>query len=151
MVMGRGRPPKPPEQRAGHGSVKSTKAILPVDANADKPVPPLPPHPQGEKWKPLALKTWIDLWHSPMSSQYVEADIPGLFRMVILTQAFLNQPTVGVSAELRQLSFNYGLSPMDRRRLQWTIVKSEEAVAQAETRRSRAARIIDGDPREVLE
>lgn len=145
-----GRPPKPPGTRAGHGSVKSTKALLPVDGNSDKPVPPLPPHPLGEKWKPLAVKTWEDVWHSPMASQFVDADIPGIFRLVVLTQSFLTTPTPAISAELRQLSFNYGLSPMDRRRLQWTIVRAEEAVEQAEKRRSRAATIISGDPREVL-
>jgi hypothetical protein len=86
-----------------------------------------------------------------MASQYVEADVAGLFRIVVLTQSFLATPTPAISAELRQLSFNYGLSPMDRRRLQWTIVKTEEAVTGAERRRGRAASaVIDQDPRDVL-
>lgn len=149
--MPRGRPPKPEGMKAGHGSKASTKALLPADANLTRDPPPLPPHPLGAKWHALALKTWFDIWQSPMASEYVEADIPGLFRIIVLTQSFLSFPSAPISAELRQLSFNYGLSPMDRRRLQWTIVKTAEAVTGAERRRGNAAKaVVNGDPRDVL-
>ena len=143
--------PKPEGTRTGHGSIKSTKALLPADSMVKADIPPLPAHPLGVKWHVLALKTWADLWHSPMASQYVEADVAGLFRIVVLTQAFMTTPTASISAELRQLSFNYGLSPMDRRRLQWTIVKTEDALQDAVTRRERRAKqTISGDPRDAL-
>lgn len=150
--MAKGRPPKPEGMRAGHGSIKSTKAILPADANLTVPPPPLPAHPLGEAWHPLALKTWLDIWQSPMASQFVDADIPGIFRIIVLTQAFMKTPTTNISAEIRQLSFSYGLSPMDRRRLQWTIVKADEALDAAVKRKARTKdkNVIDLDPRDAL-
>lgn len=149
--MATGRRPKPEGMKAGHGSIKSTKALLPAGANLEAKVPPLPQHPLKEKWHPLCIKVWEDIWHSPMASQYLEADIPGLYRIVVLTQSFMTAPSASTSAELRQLSFNYGLSPMDRRRLQWTILKTDEALQDAEVRRSRRSeRVIPGDPRDVL-
>jgi len=58
------------------------------------------------------------------------------------------------SAEIRLQEQRFGLSPIDRRRLQWEIEKTQEAVEKGEKRRTTAkANVSDkpkGDPRAVL-
>lgn len=143
--------PKKRELKRGH-SKQSTSALLPAALRAVENVPKLPAHPEKKKWHPLASAFWTDVWRSPMAAEYVEADIHGIIRMLILTDRFMREPSVSVSAELRLLSQNYGLSPIDRRRLQWTVAKSSEAVEQVERKRAKNGRVIPhNDPREVLD
>lgn len=144
-----GPAPKNPATRQRRNKSASL-ALLPAEAKPLVTAPKLPAHPEKKAWHPLAKQFWADVWASPMASQYVEADIHGLFRMLILTDAFMREPRVSVSAELRLLSQNYGLSPIDRRRLQWTVAKSEEAVEQVERKRAKSGRVVPSDPREVL-
>jgi len=141
--------PKNPALKQGK-SKQSTRALLVAETHPLKGAPKLAAHPAGEKWHALVVKFWADVWTSPMAGEYMEADVHGLFRMAVLTQAFLASPSVPVSAELRQLSMQFGLSPIDRRRLQWTVAKSTEAVDQVERTRARRGRIVENDPREVL-
>lgn len=129
---------------------KSTRALLPAESRPVVTPPKLPAHPAKEKWHALVVKFWADVWRSPMSNEYLEADVHGLFRMAVLTQAFITHPTVQVSAELRQLSMSYGLSPIDRRRLEWTVAKTAEAVEGVERTRAKRGRVINNDPREAL-
>lgn len=142
--------PKKPELKQGKVK-RSTRALLPAPTTAIADQPKLPEHPLGEKWHKLTLEFWAAVWRSPMATQYLEADLYGLFRMAVLTDWFFKVPTINVSAELRQLSMSYGLAPIDRRRLEWTIAKTEQAVEQVEHKRARRGRIVDGDPRETLE
>lgn len=143
-----GRLPKNPATRQRTNKAATT-ALLPAEAKPIVATPKLPAHPEKKAWHPLAKQFWADVWTSPMASQYVEADVHGLIRMLILTDAFMREPSVSVSAELRLLSQNYGLSPIDRRRLQWTVAKSEEAIEQVERKRARQGRVVN-DPRGVL-
>lgn len=129
----------------------ASRALLPPERRRLVSSPQLPTHPDREKWHPLARQFWTDVWRSPMASQYLEADLHGLFRMLILTDLFMKEPTVPVSAELRLLSQNYGLSPIDRRRLEWTIAKTEDAVREIEHKRAQRAPMVSVDPREVLD
>ncbi len=142
--------PKNPATRQ-RANKQPTRAVLPVEARPIRTTPKLPAHPEKKAWHPLAKQFWADVWASPMASQYVEADIHGLIRMLVLTDAFFREPRVSVSAELRLLSQLYGLSPIDRRRLEWTVAKSEDAVEQIERKRAKVGRVVKGnDPREVL-
>lgn len=144
-----GPAPKNPSTRQRRNKSASS-ALLPAETKPIVSAPKLPAPPDGEKWLPLVKQFWADVWTSPMSAQYLEADVHGLFRAAILLQEFYKNPTVQLSAELRQLGMNYGLSPIDRRRLQWTVARAEEAEHQTEKKRSGKARIIENDPREVL-
>jgi len=144
--------PKNPKTRSRTNRPKPY-AVLAPDKKPVVGVPPLAKHPDGEAWHPYVLAFWQLVWRSPMAAQFVEADIAGLFRMAMLTHRFMKSPTVAVSAELRMLSQSYGLSPLDRRRLEWTIAKSEDAVDATTERRSKTTRgrePIDLDPRDVL-
>lgn len=141
--------PKPDSIRRRNNK-RSTRAILPADGAALDVAPRLPTHPEKKAWHPLAKQFWLDVWRSPMATQYVDADVHGLTRMLVLTDEFWRKPSVMVSAELRMLSQSYGLSPIDRRRLEWTIARAEDAVSENERKRVKRAKVID-DPREVLD
>ena len=49
------------------------------------------------------------------------------------------------------LEREFGLTPLSRRRLEWSVSQAEEAKDRHEQRRSKRATIIDGDPRKVLD
>jgi hypothetical protein len=102
---------------------------------------------------------WKATWESPMASEYLEADFPGLFRLAVLVDAFWKQPSVTLAAEIRQQQQAYGLTPLDRRRLEWTVERSESAAKKRDqspgaevpvtVKRGRKAKPAD-DPRQVL-
>ena len=60
-----------------------------------------------------------------MSTQYVAADVPGLARMAFLVDRINKDPesdkSRGLMSELRLQEARFGLSPMDRSRLDWEI------------------------------
>lgn len=145
-----GPQPKPASARARRNKT-STNATLKADAAIV--APELPPH----DWHPMTLAWWRDLWASPMAPEYDDSDRHGLFKLAMLQNDFWNAPTAkdrkDASAEIRLQEQRFGLSPIDRRRLQWEIEKSEEAVERGAKRRGSSPPVAksDGsDPRAVL-
>lgn len=148
--------PKHPSTRARR-NVVSTKATL--RAAADLEVPSLPLHPggdEGQDWHPLTVRWWSDVWSSPMGPEYDSSDVHGLFALAVLTDDFwrASSPSARtvLAAELRQQSQRFGLSPLDRRRLQWEIERTDEAQAKGAKRRGGASapEEVAADPRSVL-
>ena len=142
--------PKHPSTRARRNKT-STNATLKADAAIV--APELPAH----DWHPMTLQWWRDLWASPMAPEYDESDRHGLFKLAMLQDDFWTAETAKerkeASAEIRLQEQRFGLSPIDRRRLQWEIEKSEEAVEKGAKRRgSRPAANKSGgsDPRAGL-
>lgn len=86
-----------------------------------------------------------------MAAEFLRADEHGLFRLAVLIDDFWRKPSQALAAEIRLEQQAYGLSPLDRRRLQWQVVQTEEAIDQRDRKRSRRATIIDDDARDVLE
>ena len=107
--------------------------------------------PRKGKWHERVIVWWERIWRSPMATEYLEADKPGLEMLAMLHQAFWtasNKDRFRYAAEIRQQEVRFGLSPIDRRRLDWTI---EQGEAAAEKTRARRQRKQPGkDPREVL-
>jgi hypothetical protein len=100
---------------------------------------------------------WADVWLSPMAPEFDESDKHGLFALALLVDDFwtADNPSTRakVAAEVRQQGQRFGLSPIDRRRLQWEIERSEEAQEKGNRRREQAkpAPAKGGaDPRSVL-
>ena len=64
-----------------------------------------------------------------MSSEYVDSDIKGLGALAILWDDFYLAPSPTgrkeLMAEIRLQEVRFGLSPIDRRRLQWEIKRVE--------------------------
>jgi hypothetical protein len=65
-----------------------------------------------------------------MSSQWLESDVDGLGRVAVLWDEFYKAPDAKVMAEIRLQEQRFGLSPLDRSRLQWEVKRGEDAQRQ---------------------
>lgn len=87
-----------------------------------------------------------------MASQWLDTDIDALGRLALLWDEFYKSPSDSkVMAEIRLQEQRFGLSPLDRSRLQWEIGRGDEAEQKA-ARRADVSRKRTGtnDPRHLL-
>lgn len=118
----------------------------------------VPALPKGRRWRAETKAWWADVWASPMAGEFVDgrADIHGLFVLAVLVDDFWSEPTTALAAEIRLQRQCFGLTPIDRRRLQWEIERGEEATERTRRRRAEpapAAAASGGqaaDPRSLL-
>jgi hypothetical protein len=89
-------------------------------------------------WHPLTLEWWNDLWASPMAAEYHSSDRHALFILAALVDQFWTHPTKDLAGEIRLQRVPFGLTPYDRRRLEWTIETAEQAKDSGAARRNRA-------------
>lgn len=103
-------------------------------------------------WKSETLEWWADLWASPMAAEYHTSDKHALFVLAILMDEFWTAPTTKLASEIRLQRVAFGLTPYDRRRLEWTIETTEEAKERGNDRKTRRApaKKAGPDPRAVL-
>jgi len=107
-------------------------------------------------WQPLTLAWWVDVWASPMAPEFEASDVHGLFMLALLVDDFWSADApssrMSLAAEIRQQSQRFGLSPIDRRRLQWEVERVEDAQEKGARRRGRvpAPSRRSADPRSVL-
>jgi hypothetical protein len=83
------------------------------------------------EWCQETLDWWEDVWASPMSDEYLDADVHGLIRLAVLVDNYWRAPDAKAHAEVRLAQKDYGLTPYDRRRLEWTIAASKKAKKSA--------------------
>lgn len=145
-----GPAPKAPSARARRNK-KSTAANLAAVPDGDVVVPGLPPRrvqledDEGypywteDAWRPETLQWWADLWASPMSAEYHSSDRHALFVLAVLIDDFWRRPDQKLAAEIRMQRQAFGLTPVDRRRLDWVIDQGEEAQDRTEKRRNAKA------------
>ena len=149
--MTRGPDPKPAGMRQRR-NVSATRVELQVvdAAQVVTDAPDLPAKKEGE-WHALTRSWWVDVWNSPMGrSELLAVDVYPLLRLAILVDMFWETPTTKLSSEIRQLQQSFGLTPLDRRRLEWTVVQTEEA--KEAFQRRRVPTVFNGDDvRGVLE
>lgn len=143
-----GPAPKDASTRARRNKT-ATSATLQADASIVAPELPV-----GD-WHPMVLDWWRSLWASPMAPEYDDADRHGLFELAMLRNDFWKAETAkerkDAAAEIRLQDQRFGLSPIDRRRLQWEIVRTEDATAKSAKRQAPAAPARPkGDPRGTL-
>lgn len=112
--------------------------------------PKLGEHPDGEDWNQRTIEFWESLWRSPMAPEFLEADLSGLYVLALLVDRFWVSPSTSLAAEIRMQRQCYGLTPIDRRRLQWEIVRVErsEQGAAGPATAAKAGRAFD--PRAAL-
>jgi hypothetical protein len=131
-----GPPPKAPELRQRRNKT-ATRAVLPAEESpllpesaegepAERVIPPLPPRGR-KKWHPMAVVAWADWWSSPMATEFLRADLHGLYVLIDLVDQYWRKPSSKLAGEIRQQRTCFGLTPIDRRRLQWEVEKAEEA------------------------
>lgn len=148
-----GPAPKHASTRARRNKSSTAATLI---ADPDLAVPEL----HGDFWHPMTLEWWADLWSSPMAPEYDTSDRHGLYLLAMIVNDFWTATSPAdrakLAAEIRMQRNRYGLSPMDRRSLQWEIARAEEARGRSEKR----TRTVDadsapvvrspGDPRSVL-
>lgn len=147
-----GPSPKDPSTRARRNKT-STAATLRAIEGAE-----IPPLPKRGGWHEMTAQWWNDLWRSPMAPEFDTSDMHGLYHLALLVDDFWmaesSADRIKLAAELRQQGQRFGLSPIDRRRLQWEIERTEEARDKGAQRRAGRATevrgVASGDPRNTL-
>ena len=89
----------------------------------------------------MTVAFWNDLSASPMAPVYPDADSPDLHVLAQLVDRLWRDPSTALAAEIRQQRMAYGLTPIDRRRLEWSVVTEETASGPA-PRRVTDARVV---------
>lgn len=141
-----GPAPKHPSTRSRRNKT-STAATLVRDPSITAP-----DLPADHDWHPQTLEWWRDVWASPMAPEYDESDRHGLLMLAVLVDDFWRHPKWTTAAEIRLQRQCFGLTPIDRRRLQWEIERVDEAQDRGNRRRAATApppAAVD-DPRAVL-
>ena len=147
-----------------HASVRAranraaTAATLPAAGRAG--AAPLLPQLDDREWSPLTLAWWRDLWSSPMSTEYHQSDSHQIVVLAMLMDDFFTATSrtmrTAISAEIRQHRQAFGLTPYDRRRLEWQIETTEDAKDRGRARRERSTTAPSKaaqpatDPRSIL-
>lgn len=151
-----GPPPKDAAIRQRQNK-STTRAVLTDEPVRRRRAPALPKRLTEEgterEWHEMTRRWWRDVWHSPMAAEYLEADTHGLYRLAELVDAFWIEPRAGLAAEIRLQQQCFGLSPLDRRRLEWTVEQAEGAKERGRRRGPEAPAVPAGsadDPRKRL-
>lgn len=137
------RPPKDPSVRQRTNKSSSRATLYPI-APEDVEIPSLPTRYDDDgneiPWSLHTQRYWERIWSSPMASEFhAESDIEGLFRLAALVEAFWRKPGVTLNGEIRLYEQQFGLNPLARRRLEWTIAGSQKAVDEQHEREQRKA------------
>jgi hypothetical protein len=124
------------------------------EAAAKNDVPNLPAREKSsERWHAKVVAWWKSVWRSPMAAEFLDSDVKGgLYVLAELYQVLWDgeqKDVAKVAAEIRQQEIRFGLSPIDRRRLQWEVEKGDQAEERT-TRRRRARETEGKDPRDLL-
>jgi hypothetical protein len=124
--------PKDPSTRARRNKVAGARTLTVVH---DVEIPALPAE---REWHPLTESWWDDIWSSPMAPEFDQSDVHGLFVLAMLVDAFWVEPSTALAGEIRLQRQCFGLTPIDRRRLQWEIDRGEQAEQSTSQRRTAA-------------
>jgi hypothetical protein len=127
--------PAMPKRNPARRNKSTTRATL--QAVHDIQAPPLP---EDRDWHPQTVAWWNDVWASPMAPEYEPSDRHGLFVLAVLVDGFWLHPHWTAAAEIRLQRQCFGLTPIDRRRLQWEIEKVDEAQDRGARRRATPAK-----------
>lgn len=85
-----------------------------------------------------------------MASKWLPSEFDGVFRMAMLWDEFYVNGKALVLAEVRLQEQRFGLSPLDRSRLQWEVNRADEAEQQHKKRNQPKDTPQVGDPRQLL-
>lgn len=132
-----------------HPSVRARTNRAATAASLTKVVPirkrpKLPPREDAKgqeiAWHAHTVEWWKDLWAAPMAAEYHESDRHALFLLATLIDDFWKATSATArkeaAIEIRLQRQAFGLTPYDRRRLEWTVEAAEEAKERGSTRRS---------------
>lgn len=138
--------PKKPELRQRRNRAVTSATLV---ADGRKHQRPRLPRIDGVTWHAMTVAWWREVWRSPMAEEYLRADIHALYRLAVLINQFWGNPSKEMAAEIRLQQQAFGLTPIDRRRLQWEVERVEEVRTRRRTVRDHE-RGDESDPRAVL-
>ncbi len=144
----KGPPPKDPKTRQRRNKATTAKQLVTLAGSA--PRARAPRLPAIRDWDKMTRQWWGKIWKSPMAAEYLDSDIDGLLILAVLVDKFWKNPTKAMAAEIRLQGQNYGITPLDRRRLEWQVIQTEESADRRERNRARRAVLVE-DPRGVLD
>lgn len=127
--------PPMPKRNPARRNKSTTKATLTLVHSVV--MPPLPVREDG--WQEETTIWWRDIWASPMAPEFDKSDRHGLLMLAVLVDEFWRSPSTALAGEIRLQRQCFGLTPIDRRRLQWEIERTDEAIDRGEQRRSAKA------------
>lgn len=134
----------------------TTAAVL-TTRPAGKKIPPLPERKGKRKWTPQAVEFWKEIWNSEMASEFNDVDIQGLHLLIDMVDTYWKLPAKEIGKkkemanEIRLQRQCFGLTPLDRMRLQWQTEKTDSAKVKGQKRRNAPVKNYKVDPRKVLE
>ena len=143
-----GPTPKPAHLRQRQNK-KAGATTLPSTEEQEQVKPPTLQNPDKRKFHRLTRAWWKRVWQSPMASEFLPTDIDGLARVALLVDEYYKNPKKETLAEIRLQEARFGLSPIDRSRLQWEVQKGEEAQRKRQPPQRQQAP-SDKDPRGIL-
>lgn len=143
-MAGRGPAPKPAHLRQR----TNRKAGATTLSAVENPEIPEIPNPDQREWHPLTLVAWQHAWESPMSAMWLDVDADGVGRLALLWDWYYKTGSIDALKEIRLQSPSFGLTPLDRSRLQWEVERGDAAERKAQ-QRAQAAKPV-GDPRKLL-
>lgn len=125
-----------PKRNPARRNASTTKATLSRVHDVEAPALP----DRMEPWHEQTRQWWEDIWASPMAPEYDDSDKHGLFMLADLVDAYWNEESprgrAVLAAEIRLQRQCFGITPLDRRRLQWEIERTDEAQAKGARRRA---------------
>lgn len=152
---GRGPAPKPSALRQRRNKPTTAATLPSEEESAANEVPALVDRDDGADWHPMVLEWWDSVWKSPMAAEFLDVDRRGgLYLIADLYQARWLATSASaiatISKEIRLQEARFGLSPIDRRRLQWEVARGEEAERKTVRKPRTPEAPRKGDPRDVL-
>lgn len=138
-------------------SIRARRNTASTSATLSAAATKVPPMPSGPVWHSEVEQWWADVWSSPMSPEWHESDLHNVVICALLLNDMWMAETAkerkDAAAEFRLQRKDLGLTPYDRRRLEWTIETAEESKDRGRQRRSRQSPTPSkpaDDPRQVL-
>lgn len=145
----------PPTPKANPARRNKSVTRSTLSRDHDVQAPDLPERATG--WHHLTVDWWADIWASPMAPEFESSDTHGLYMLADLVDAYWTEESpkarAALAAEIRLQRQCFGLTPIDRRRLQWEVERTDEAQDRGAKRRAqRAPKPAEpaADPRSVL-
>lgn len=141
-MAGTGPTPKSHTVRARQNKASTRAKLIEREDGELVEIPDLPRRTDSDgaeiPWHAMVVAWWDDIWLSPMSDEWHDSDIHGLYRLAVLVDCYWSTDNgttlLKMAAEIRQSGQPYGLSPLDRRRLEWTIESAKDAQAKGRKR-----------------
>jgi hypothetical protein len=86
-----------------------------------------------------------------MAAEYHSSDKHALFMLAVLVDGFWRHPSKEIAAEIRLQRQAFGLTPYDRRRLEWTIEATTEAQDRGKSRRAKQQTAANEQPKPAVD